>query len=106
MANIRDADVIFCVLSYASAYYEDGEIKTAKSPLSNANIYFELGHAFAFYEDKPIYIFRDALRKEEDKIPFDIRAFRIINYNNNEDLEAILTNQLVAELKGLHYYYS
>lgn len=55
----------------------DSDIIIADITPDNANVYFEVGYAYALGKN-PVLL----MDKEREKLPFDISGFRIIMYNN------------------------
>jgi hypothetical protein len=72
------------------------------TPVDNANVFFELGYAFAV--KKPIILLSEIETLKSGKLPFDISPFRILVYENSirgkKEFEDGLRNHLKAILEN------
>jgi hypothetical protein len=72
------------------------------TPVDNANVFFELGYAFAV--KKPIILLSEKETLKSGKLPFDISPFRILVYENSirgkKEFEDGLRNHLKAILEN------
>ena len=74
----------------------DSDIIIADITPDNANVYFEVGYAYALGKN-PVLL----MDKEREKLPFDISGFRIIMYNNTIEGAQYVKNLLTRFLKTL-----
>lgn len=74
----------------------DSDIIIADITPDNANVYFEVGYAYALGKN-PVLL----MDKEREKLPFDISSFRIIMYNNTIEGAQYVKNLLTRFLKTL-----
>lgn len=77
----------------------DSDIIIADITPDNANVYFEVGYAYALGKN-PVLL----MDKERDKLPFDVSSFRVIMYNNTikgaQYVKEILTKFLKTLIKN------
>lgn len=77
----------------------DSDIIIADITPDNANVYFEVGYAYALGKN-PVLL----MDKERDRLPFDVSSFRVIMYNNTikgaQYVKEILTKFLKTLIKN------
>lgn len=103
--KIAKSDVFVCDVSIIN-------IASDERPTPNPNVMFELGYASAVLGWERIILVQNAAYGGPEKLPFDLRGRRILQYTVDESVESKteekqqLKQQLVNTFRGALSYYS